>query len=344
MNNWKPRDTTLEALTDIPLDQIPIKDNIPHKNLLKFKDSASDFIRSRNLWGSSKNSNSDPYSNHAVEAPPEGYYDAYAQGWRMIGGFISCSEFSPNHSSSDRRELNSGDGNDNCARWVLWAAYINPNYAGGEAQEYGLSGERRLSSEDESYGDGEYSYQSKLDCYNQNSSWQLLGIYRIDIDNFLEQMGKHIWASNTYEYITVYSAADYINGGKCKGTGEYDSSGNAVYAALGFTGSGGGFEMKLYSDEKCIYEANDSDFSYDDLGWTSNFDMGSGDDNYYGNDDTTQAYWYSAQESSLKNLNGILDEMRGCMLCLDYPSYQDGELNGDGYDEGDLINQVCRTI
>ena len=337
VNNLKRRDTTLENLTDIPLDQIPVKDNIPpHEKLIKFKDPASNYVRGRDLWG--KNKNNDPYNEYSVEAIPTEKYDKFSQGWRMLGGFISCSEFAPNHSSGDRREMKDGNNNENCARWVLWAAFINPNYAGGGANEYVQTGGRLLKGDDD-----QYVTRSKLDCDDPNSDWQLLGVYRIDVNNFLEQMGKHIWALETYEYITIYSALDYINGGKCKGTGENDSSGNALYAALGFTGSGGTFQMKLYSDEKCLYEANNAKITYDDLGWTNEFDMGSGDDKYgYGNDDTLQSYWYSAQESTLTNLNGILDEMRGCMLCLDYPSYQDGEFNGGGYDEDDLINQVCR--
>ena len=330
----KLQDTTLESLTDVKLDQIPISNNVPLKKGHQLRGSETSTTSAsfqndihRDLWGGSKSNVGDQYSFSELQADPFEYYDMFAQGWRMVGGFISCDQFSSANESGDRRDLGSGsgDGDENCARWILWAAYINPNYAGGGAEEYGLEGygrKRRLDEdENNNNNDDLFSASSKLDCYNPQSAWQLLGLYRIDVDNFLEQMAKHIWASGTYEYVTMYAALDYINGGKCKETGEYDKSGNAVYAALGFTGSGGSFEMKLYSDEKCIYEATNLKFSYDDLGWETDFDMGSGDDAYYyGADDTLLGYWKNAQEASLTELNNVLDDMRACLLCIDYPS------------------------
>lgn len=187
-----------------------------------------------------------------------------------------------------------------------------------------------------------YDGSSELNCYDTESAWELIGLYRTDVDNFLEQMGKHVWALGSYEYHSTYSALDYIDGGDCKETGQYDSSGNPIYAALQPV-SGGRFQMGLYTDEKCIYNANKAKFSFDDLGWDTYYDGGSGDDDGY-NNDSTQSYWKNAQEQSLTNLNGILDDYRDCALCVDYPSYQDGELNGDGYDDDDLINQVSHDM
>mmetsp|Transcript_23741 Transcript_23741/g.36624 ORF Transcript_23741/g.36624 Transcript_23741/m.36624 type:complete len:534 (+) Transcript_23741:271-1872(+) len=292
----------------------------------------------RDLWGwGTSNHDGDPYTNPATDGDPTGDYEPFAQGYRMLGAFISCGGFA-DAGSGDHRQRNrqrgrqerdrmlsgSGDGNDECGRWILWAAYVNTEYQGGGAEEYYEGGE------------------SELNCYDdsEESTWELIGIYRTDVDNFLEQMGKHLWVIGSYEYHSIYAALDYIDGGDCKETGQYDSSGNAIYAALQPT-YGGRFQMGLYTDEKCIYNANNAKFSFDDLGWGTDFDGGSGDDDGY-NNDSTQAYWKNAQEQSLTNLNGILDDYRDCALCLDYPSYQDGELNGDGYDEDDLINQCWK--
>jgi len=343
-----------EGFEELLTSSSPVDDATLAKHNIELPKNRSD--RKLSWWGSStgKGGNyGDPYETSAFQADPSLDYDMFAQGWRLLGGFISCEAFA-DHGSGDRRHRGrrvgsgNGDGNDYCERWVVWAAYVNNDYNGGGAEEYCLNDYGEVDCDE--YGNEESNYEyanedqsgiSRLDCYDENSSWEVIGVFRIDVDNFLEQIAKHLWALETYEYVTTYSALDYINGGKCRLTGEMDSSGNYIYAALAFVGSGGNFRMKLYSDEKCTEYATNPGFDYDDLGWTSDFDMGSGDDGYYG-DDNLYSYWTNAQESSLTNLNGILDRMRGCILCPDYPSYQDGELNGEGYDEDDLINQVSR--
>jgi hypothetical protein len=52
-------------------------------------------------------------------------------------------------------------------------------------------------------------------------------------------------------------------------------------------------------------------------------------------------YGYS-DDSTLELFNQIFEEFKYCTLCIDYPSYQDGYFNGDGYDEDDLINQCWK--
>ena len=45
------------------------------------------------------------------------YYDPFAQGYRMLGGFIDCDNQSDGGGSGDN---NGGDGA--CSRWMMWAA------------------------------------------------------------------------------------------------------------------------------------------------------------------------------------------------------------------------------
>lgn len=87
----------------------------------------------RDLWGwGTSNHDGDPYTYPATEGDPTGDYEAFAQGYRMLGAFISCGGFA-DADSGDRRQRNrrrgrdrmlsgSGDGNDECERWILWAA------------------------------------------------------------------------------------------------------------------------------------------------------------------------------------------------------------------------------
>eukprot|EP00588_Corethron_pennatum_P011894 CAMPEP_0194271416 /NCGR_PEP_ID=MMETSP0169-20130528/5193_1 /TAXON_ID=218684 /ORGANISM="Corethron pennatum, Strain L29A3" /LENGTH=194 /DNA_ID=CAMNT_0039013747 /DNA_START=190 /DNA_END=771 /DNA_ORIENTATION=+ len=55
--------------------------------------------------------------------------DMWAQGYRMLGGFIDCTHTREEHHSQD-----DDDGQDEtqpCGRWMMWAAYYNPDYGGG---------------------------------------------------------------------------------------------------------------------------------------------------------------------------------------------------------------------
>jgi len=75
----------------------------------------------------------DPYSNQPfVEGMSE--YDEYQQAWRLLGFMVDC-----NYNTDD--DGNSGSGSedvteDGCARYVLWAAYVDLDYEGGGIGEY----------------------------------------------------------------------------------------------------------------------------------------------------------------------------------------------------------------
>ena len=71
-------------------------------------------------WFSSSGS-SNPYST-TVLADPSVDYDMWAQGYRMLGGFIDCDHGSDgDEHSGDNNDNN--DGNDGaCSRWMMWAA------------------------------------------------------------------------------------------------------------------------------------------------------------------------------------------------------------------------------
>ena len=70
------------------------------------------------------------YSSSSVPyflSPTNEYYDPWAQGYRMLGGFIDCDQQggSGSHSGSGEgghRELNGGGGDGACSRWMMWAA------------------------------------------------------------------------------------------------------------------------------------------------------------------------------------------------------------------------------
>lgn len=135
----------------------------------------------------------------------------------------------------------------------------------------------------------------------------------------------------------------------CEGFGT-DDYGNYLYKAPRPV-QGGGFEIGLYIDDTCMTPYGDEGvnaFNY----YGGNNNNGNNRQNqqnnynnyydyYYGGDDNQYGYGNS-DESTLELFNQVYDGFKYCTLCTDYPSYQDGYFNGDGYDGDDLINQCWK--
>jgi len=213
----------------------------------------------------------------------------------------------------------------------MWAAYINPNYQGGGRSEY--------FSNNYYYGGAP---ASSLDCHSPNTEWQLLGVYRQEFYQFIEQISKHLWAIDDFEYVVALAGLAYMTDDDCYGVG-YDNNGNYLYAGVKPTYQGK-FEMGLYNDNSCI-SLSESDATFDDFGLTSDLDLGSKDDGSLSDDalNTLYGYWQNTQEYTLELLNEVYEEFKYCTLCMDYPTYQDGYFIGDyGTDDDDLINQCWK--
>jgi len=272
----------------------------------------------RKLWG---NSNVDPYEPLGGLAEETNYYDKWSQAYRFLGGYIDCAN-SWGGGSGD-----SGDGGEGgaCSRWMMWAAYTDPNYAGGGYDEY--------------FGD---DAPGSLDCHSPDTDWKLIGVYRQEFYQYIEQISKHLWAIDDYEYIVALAGLEYMTGDECFGVG-YDESGLQLYAAIQPI-EGGSFQIGLYSDAQCISLNTQTSYTYDDFAEGSELDLGSKDAT---DDDAfhTQAYqyWQETQEYTLTNLNTVYNDYKFCTSCVDYPTYQDGYFIGDdGTDDDDLINQCWK--
>lgn len=176
---------------------------------------------------------------------------------------------------------------------------------------------------------------SKLDCHDLDSEWLLLGVYREEFADYFEQISKHMWYYNSYEYVTATDGLDYIGDGDCEKVGS-DEYGNYLYKAPRPI-QGGGFEMGLYTDTVCIIPYDNDEVNADNVGYYGNhYYNGNYGNNYYGYNGG------NVQEYTLTLFNEVFESFKYCTLCLDYPSYQDGYFNGDGYDDDDLINQCWK--
>jgi hypothetical protein len=276
---------------------------------------------------SSSSATSSPY----WKADTGEYYDKFAQGYRMLGGFIDCDhaeDGSGDHSGDNNNGNNNNNGN-SCSRWMMWAAYINPNYNGNGRDEY--------FNYDE---DG--SAYAKLDCHSPSTEWLLMGVYREEFYQYLEQISKHLWAIDDYEYVVALAGLAYIQDSDCFEVGYY--GGASLYAGV-MPQSGGDFIMGLYTDSACLYADTSSGMTYDDYFQDEGMNLGSKDDGCISDDtlSTLYGYWTASQEYTLALVNEVYSEYKYCTLCMDYPTYQDGYFIGDsGTDDDDMINQCWK--
>lgn len=282
----------------------------------------------RHLWG---NTQVDAYDLSSRMADPSQEYDMWQQAYRTVGAFIDC-----DHVVQDSHDSGNNDGM-GCSRWMMWAAYVDPYYQGNGYAEY-------YNDDDTGSSSGTASSQmgGSLDCHEDGTGWLLLGVYRQEFYQYLEQISKHLWADGTYEYTVALSTLEYIGEDNCEAVG-YDENGYVIYAGIQPMELGD-FQMGLYLEEDCLYPQDPDSFGYtfddffeaDDRFRRLDGDENGGDDDYY-------SWWNGAQEYTLTYANEVYEPFKYCTLCIDYPTYQDGEINGDsGYDDDDLINQCWK--
>jgi hypothetical protein len=275
----------------------------------------------RKLWGNGQD-------NTAQYADPGDDYDMWQQAYRMLGVFIDCDH--AQDGDGDSHDDN-GEGGGACSRWMMWASYVDPNYQGNGYDEY--------------FGD---EPTGVMDCHNPNTEWVLLGVYRQEFYQFIEQISKHLWAIDDYEYVVALAGLAYFTDDECfyvGATSDDDATGVSIYAGIA-PQKYGKFVMALYTDQYCLYPNEDLGMTFDDYGLTSDVSLGSGDGD--GGDDDggssyTNEWWEASQEYTFTQLNDVYDEFKYCTSCIDYPTYQDGYFIGDdGTDEDDLINQCWK--
>ena len=204
----------------------------------------------------------------------------------------------------------------------LLCQYVNPNYQGNEYSEY-------FDEDGNSLGE--------LTCHLPETDWELIGVFRQEHYQWIEQISKHLWAITDDDYVMALAGLAYMTDDECFECG-YDGD-NTLYCGVKPV-SQGDTMMALYTDTRCLTE-DDSGLTPDDFDLTSDVYLGSKDVE----DSISFAYepWELAQEYTLTYMNQVYQPYKYCTPCMDYPTYQDGYFIGDyGTDDDDLINQCWK--
>lgn len=197
------------------------------------------------------------------------WYSGWQQAWRMLGWFVDCSNPRPGGGDHHRRMPDDhGDqnqGNGQCTRYLMWAAYIDPNYQGGGQGEYAYWNLQdnqwddnvcKVTQGDKYYNESSGTYcRAKYDCHVPGTTtWRLMGVYKEAwyASQWFEQLFKHqgycIWDNNdAWEFMHTYYDS-WPQG--CIETGYSDSNGNALYIDV-MPASSGYLRTDLYTDQNC---------------------------------------------------------------------------------------------
>eukprot|EP00980_Cylindrotheca_fusiformis_P016983 scaffold5161_cov64-Cylindrotheca_fusiformis.AAC.1 len=180
-------------------------EKVPEEDL----DSLVDSSTRRQLmgWGSSISG-----SELSYFVDPGEDYDMWSQAYRMLGGYIDCDNQKEDDGSNDGGNGDGDNGGAYCSRWMVWAAYVDPNYQGNGYDEY--------------FGDEPVG---TLDCHRPDTEWKLMGVYRQEFYQFIEQISKHVWAIDEYEYVVALAGLAYMTDADCFYVGN-SNSGEAIYA------------------------------------------------------------------------------------------------------------------
>jgi len=154
-------------------------------------------------------SSSNPYSTEPF-VDGMGEYDEEAQSWRKLGFIIDCQ--SNDEDMYSEHSQHSGDNDDatmsetGCARYLIWAAYVNENYQGNGAAEYQYYDPyyKQWDQTACSYASG--SPCTKMDCHLSSTSFSLLGFFKHrKYDDWMEQLFKHQgicrWSDEDYAFM-----------------------------------------------------------------------------------------------------------------------------------------------
>lgn len=228
---------------------------------------------------STYSSYSDAYGVNFFAESTNTQYDGYQQAWRYLGWYVACGHPSNryyqkgSHSHSHDNNNNRYQGNMYCQRYLMWAAYVDPNYSGGGIGEYSFY-DYSTQSWDETacnaHGNGRCA---PMDCHElDTSTWELLGVFKEAVyfgnDAFFEQLFKHegvcVWNDeDLYDFMSDARKGSWSEGCIRTYTMNDDRS-DYLYIDLKPTYNGN-MTYALYTDDICKTEYDGMNVAVDSV-------------------------------------------------------------------------------
>jgi len=301
----------------------------------------------------------DPYSVQPfVEGMSE--YDEYQQAWRLLGFMIDCNSVDDDDGSGSGSEDVTEDG---CARYILWAAYVDLDYEGGGIGEYQYWDRYSQSWNDTACyyaeggsgdgGDGngnddDKSRCARMDCHLEDTSFSVLGFFKHrNYDDWMEQLFKHegmcVWTEEEYAFMKNARKAwpqGCIDSGSMTDDGEY----NLYYNIKPIRS--GRISVGLYTDSQCLDDYSVTTDELEDIIGNLFVDgdrSGSQDENYDFSSDSLS--------DSLDRWHSAFDVWHTCHPCvafdienLDGSKYTDDDDGGNYYNGDDYYNNGRRQL
>lgn len=219
------------------------------------------------------NENDDSFQSHLVDSKGD-EYDPYSLSWRYLGVYIDCDveamidgeddNYDEGESPDDRkfrRRLSGSNDDGSCSRKLLWSAYVDRRYRGGEIGEY------KFFDPYESTWDASTCRTmrcARMDCHEPRSHFRLVGVFK-ETDgmyDWTEQLFKHegycVWNDDDMYEAMETQMEKWPT--ECTKLYLSDSDGNDLYYDVKPL-PGGNITISVYYDEMCIIE---SPMSYPD--------------------------------------------------------------------------------
>lgn len=300
-----------------------------------------------------------PYDMQFVDGT-ETYYDDYAQAWRLLGFYIDCNApaFNGNECGG-----NSGDNNDDanqydeygnyqlpCQRYLMWAAYVDPHYSGGQIGEYQFYN-RHKQNWDTTSCIAKNGRCAKMDCHLKDTKFKLLGFFKEpNYHEWMEQLFKHegvcIWNDAEYEYMQEDRELWPC---QCTNTFATDENGNYLYYDTKPMPKGR-IGLGLYTDSRCSQDYSHSKKRLEEVletyvssyNYQKNQKNEDDDSNYF----RSNVYNLTVHKT-IEKWNNAFDAFKVCQPCkaynLGYNPNTNGYRQGGWYDDDGYGNYNAFT-
>ena len=274
----------------------------------------------------------------------------------MLGFMIECNHIN----EDDDYSQHSGGSNDNaqnsyvteegCARYVIWAAYVDLQYEGcgiGEYQYWDIDSNKWDASAC-NYGDcNGGSRCAKMDCHLESTSFSVLGFFKHkNPDDWMEQLFKHegmcVWSTEQYSFMKnarkVWPGGCTYTGQQSNGDNDDDGGGGVDLYYNIKPLSSGRIGVGLYTDVYCLDEHVTSTDEVENV--VGNIFQGGGG-NSGGSQDNNEGgdgdYDFSSDSlyDSMKRWHSAFDVWHTCHPCI---AHDLSNTAGDTYTSGNCYN------